>query len=240
MTIAPQASIVNGLGTPPVGVSGCGDMASLREPVRCDGTRKGHSCGGQTFKCSNPECGSVGCEKSGCDHRQFMPIQKCKDCGRSYERIQQFEVSKTHSVDEGASSTAPGVRVRLPNIELLFGGILGLVALAAALAGLMGVFGGGNSISGSSSGVAAPQISASLPNTTTTAYTDICQCYREGMSLAGTGISVLSSQYRTGFIQCRAVFGPQGGDAWTAGWTAREKGKLIGAGCRSWMRSVGR
>ncbi len=215
-------------------------MAGLSEPKLCDGDRKGHPCGGRTFKCANPECGSTGCGRSGCNKRQFTPIQKCKDCGRSYERIQQFEPSKSYVADDGAASNNTGVRVRLPNIELLFGGILGLVALAAALAGLMGVFGGGNSISGSSSGVAAPQISASPPNTTTTAYTDICQCYREGMSLAGTGISVLSSQYRTGFIQCRAVFGPQGGDAWTAGWTAREKGKLIGAGCRSWMRSVGR
>lgn len=216
-------------------------MASLREPKRCDGTRKGHTCGGQTFKCSNPECRSEGCEKSGCDNRLFLPIQKCKDCGHSYERIQQFVVSAAAPVDDGASSAASGVKISLPNIEILFGGILGIVALGAALAGLMGAFGGGGLTGGGSGSVAAPEISVGAPSASQTiAYTDICQCYREGMSLAGTGISVLSSQYRTGFVQCRAVFGPQGGDAWTAGWTAREQGKLVGAGCRSWLRGVGR
>lgn len=216
-------------------------MASLREPKRCEGTRKGHACGGNTFKCSNPECGSVGCEKSGCDNRQFTPVQKCKDCGRSYERIQQFEVAFAPPEETGASSSASGVRFKLPNVELLFGGILGVVALAAALAGLMGLFDGGNSVSfGGGTAPPAPQIATEASVQSVGAYTDVCQCYREGMSLAGTGVSVLSSQYRTGFVQCRAVFGPQGGDAWTAGWTAREQGKVVAAGCRSWLRGAGR
>ncbi len=214
-------------------------MASLREAKRCEGTRNGHVCGGQTFKCGNPECVSVGCEKSGCSERQFMPIQKCKDCGRTYDRIQQFEVAKA-PVDDGASSSSPGVRVTLPSIELLFGGILGLVALAAAIAGLSGAFGRGGLPGIGAGSVSAPEITAGVSAPVATAYTDICQCYRQGMSLAGTGVSVLSSQYRTGFVQCRAVFGPDGGDAWTAGWTAREQGKLIGAGCRSWLKGVGR
>lgn len=212
-------------------------MANLREPKRCEGTRKGHSCGGNTFRCSNPECGSVGCEKSGCDNRQFMPIQKCKDCGHAYERIQQFEVAKAPIIDVGASTTNPGVRIALPNIELLFGGILGLVAIGAAIAGLMGVFGnGGSGVGDNKARDLAPVVSAPPE----TVFTDLCQCYREGSSLAGTGLSVLSSQYRTGFVQCRAAFGPQGGDAWTAGWNAREQNRIVAAGCRSWMRGVGR
>lgn len=215
-----------------------GNMASGQVPKKCTGTRKGKACNGSLFVCSNPECRSEGCEKHGCDNRQFTPIQKCKDCGRSYERIQQFEVSRA-PVDEGASSSAPGVRISLPNVELLFGGVLGLVALAAAVAGLMGVFSGG--LPGAESGAApAPDIAASASTPAATAYTDICQCYREGMALAGTGLSVLAPQYRTGFVQCRAVFGPQGGDAWTAGWTAREQGRLVAAGCRSWLKGVGR
>jgi len=214
-------------------------MASLREPKRCDGTRKGHSCGGATFRCSNPECGSVGCEKSGCDSRQFLPIQKCKDCGRSYERIQQFEVAALPA-DEGASTTSPGVRIALPNVELLFGGLLAFAALVAALAGLSGAFGGGLFSGGASStSVAAPEIISGVTAEEET-LSDICQCYRGGMELAGTSATVLSSHYRTGFMQCRAVFGPQGGDAWTAGWTARTEGRLIAAGCRSWLKGVGR
>lgn len=214
-------------------------MASGQVPKKCTGTRKGETCNGSLFVCSNPECRSEGCERHGCDNRQFLPIQKCKDCGRSYERIQQFEVSRT-LVDEGASSSAPGVRVSLPNVELIFGAVLGLVALIAAIAGLTGVFGRGALPGAGAATTPAPEIAASVSTPATTAYTDICQCYREGMALAGTGISVLSSQYRTGFVQCRAVFGPQGGEAWTAGWTAREQGKLIAAGCRSWLRGVGR
>jgi hypothetical protein len=215
-------------------------MASLREPVRCEGSRKGHVCGGNTFKCSNPECGSVGCERAGCDSRQFHPVQKCKDCGHSYERIQQFQVAPV-TADEGASSSAPGVRISLPNVELIFGGVLGLVALVVAIVGLMGAFGPRGGLPGAGSQTTpVPQIAASVSTPATIAYTDICQCYREGMALAGTGISVLSSQYRTGFVQCRAVFGPQGGDAWTAGWTAREQNRLVAAGCRSWLRGVGR
>lgn len=214
-------------------------MASLREAKRCEGARKGHVCGGQTFRCGNPECGSVGCEKADCSERQFMPIQKCKDCGRTYDRIQQFEVSRAPA-DEGASSSSPGVKVSLPSVELLFGGILGVVAIAVAIAGLSGVFGRGG-LPGPGGGTASvPEIATGVSTPTGTAFTDVCQCYRQGMSLAGTGLSVLSSQYRTGFVQCRAVFGPEGGDAWTAGWTAREQGKLIGAGCRSWLKGVGR
>lgn len=212
-------------------------MASGQVPKKCAGTRKGKTCDGNLFVCSNPECRSEGCEKHGCDNRQFMPIQKCKDCGRSYERIQQFEVSRA-PVDEGASSSAPGVRISLPSVELLFGGVLGLVALAAAVAGLMGVFSGG--LPGAGRGATAPDISASVSTPAATAYADICQCYREGMALAGMGLTVLAPQYRTGFMQCRAVFGPQGGDAWTAGWTAREQGRLVAAGCRSWLKGVGR
>lgn len=209
----------------------------MREAKRCEGTRKGHACGGNTFKCSNPECGSVGCEKSGCDNRQFVPIQRCKDCGHAYERIQQFEVAPIRA-EEGAGTTTPGVRIALPNIELLFGAVLGLAALAAAVAGLMGAFGGVGSSTGAGGNVVATAPSASVAPLAQS-YADICQCYRQGMALAGTGVTVLSSQYRTGFMQCRAVFGAEGGDAWTAGWTARSEGKLVGAGCRSWLKRNG-
>lgn len=211
-------------------------MASGRQPKRCEGTRKGHDCGGATFRCSNPECGSLGCEKKGCTERQFMPIQKCKDCGHAYERIQQFEVAPV-IVDDGAGSSAPGVRMRLPSTEILFGAVLGLVALMAAAA----MLGGGLNLAPQGAGASpAPQVSMPEASLSSAAYTDVCQCYKEGMALAGTGMSVLSSKYRTGFVQCRAIFGPEGGDAWTAGWTAREQGKMVGAGCRSWRRGFGR
>jgi len=208
-------------------------MASGQVAVKCEGTRKGHACGGNTFKCSNPECGSVGCEKSGCDNRQFMPIQKCKDCGRSYERIQQFDVAPAPVEEPGAGSAAPGVRIALPNIELMFGGLLALAAVIAAIVALAGPLGSG--FGGSSTSIKPPEITAGVVQASQS-FSDICQCYRGGMDLAGTSATVLSSSYRTGFMQCRAAFGPQGGDAWTAGWTARAEGKVVGAGCRTWLK----
>lgn len=217
-------------------------MAAGQVAKKCQGTRKGKTCEGALFACANPECRSQGCEKSGCDNRQFTPIQKCKDCGRSYERIQQFDVAPAPIDEPGAGSSVSGVRFNLPSVEILFGGILGLVAIAAAIAGLTGAFSGGLPGSSGANGGApsGPVVSAPASVPAAGGYSDICQCYRQGMALAGTGLSVLSSQYRTGFVQCRAVFGVEGGEAWTAGWTARESGKVVGAGCRSWIRGVGR
>lgn len=217
-------------------------MASGRVPKRCEGTnKKGELCGGLTFRCSNPECGSVGCEKKDCSDRQFQPIQKCKDCGRSYERIQQFDVAPAPVDVPGADSSRPGVNVALPNVELLFGGLLGLVALAVAALFLSGAFSDRFSNGGGSAAAppVAPAASTDGYPLASSTFTDVCSCYREGMALAGTGVTVLSSRYRTGFVQCRAVFGPEGGEAWTAGWTAREQGRVVAAGCRSWRRGVG-
>lgn len=239
LTSGARRRIVNG-GAAPAGASGVSEYGNM-ERETCTGTRKGKECGGPVFKCGN--CGALGCEKSGCDSRQFTPIERCKDCGHSYERIKQFKPSRAPG--EGAGSTVPGRPIALPNVELLFGGVLALVVLGAAIAGVMGVFNGGvfNGPKPSSGGsaVAAPPASGAVALAPVgQAFTDICQCYREGGALAGTGVSVLSSQYRTGFVQCRAVFGVAGGDAWTAGWNARSQGKLIGAGCRSWLKGLGR
>lgn len=211
----------------------------LGDPILCEGTRKGKTCGGHVFKCANPECSSMGCEKSDCSERQFTPIQKCKDCGRAYERIQQYGPARAIGDDVG--STVPGRRFTLPNVELLFAGVLGLVVLVAALAGAFGLFAGQQRgpLLADASSVSLPTIGVGEAASAPTAFTDLCQCYRQGMSLAGTGVSVLSSQYRVGFVQCRAVFGTPGGDAWTSGWNARVEGKIAGAGCRSWMRSYG-
>lgn len=203
------------------------------ERETCTGTRKGKVCGAPVFKCGHADCGSIGCEKSGCDNRQFTPIERCKDCGRSHERIKQFKPSA--GPYEGAGSGVAGKPLALPSVELLFGAVLGLVAVGAVLVLMTGMFGR------PADGAAAPSpeiaVAAVSPAQT---FADVCQCYRQGMSLAGSGASVLSSTYRVGFVQCRASFGVEGGEAWTAGWNARVEGKLIGAGCRSWRKGLGR
>lgn len=200
----------------------------------CTGIRKSRECGGPLFKCGH--CGALGCEKTGCDNRQFTPIERCKDCGRSYERIKQYKPSAAPLGEPG--SAVVGRPVALPNVELLFGAVLGLVVLGAAIAGVLGVF-SAPSPTGPAGGT-TPLIEASVPAPAGLAFTEICQCYRGGMALAGEGVSVLNSRYRVGFVQCRAAFGPQGGDAWTAGWRARTEGKMVAAGCRSWLRREGR
>jgi len=47
---------------------------------------------------------------------------------------------------------------------------------------------------------------------------------------------VISPEYRTGFEQCRARGGVDGGEAWTAGWNARLSAKPYEASCRAYQR----
>lgn len=118
-------------------------------------------------------------------------------------------------------------------IEAVFGGILALFVLGVAVYALVstqiGPPGGGDIISGPSTpgGDGLDLISEE---------DSICQCFNEGFRLAGSNVGVMSSQYRTGFEQCRAILGVDGGDAWTAGWNARLSAKPYESSCRSYRR----
>ena len=212
------------------------------EPVPCFGTRRGKDCGAPTFACGHCKSEGVetlGCTQDGCTERKFGWIDKCANCGRSYEKIPQMRLAATPPRENGAGSGVAGRPFAMPQVELLFGGVLAFIILAAAIAGVSGIFAGPRTIVLADAGAAPPTIGAFPAAATSVAYADVCQCYRQGMSLAGTGVSVLSSQYRTGFVQCRAAFGPEGGDAWTSGWKARTDHQIIGAGCRSWRKGYG-
>lgn len=63
----------------------------------------------------------------------------------------------------------------------------------------------------------------------------VCECYDKAFSLA-TKVDVESSEYRTGFVQCRARAGVDGGQAWTAGWNARLANRPFEASCRAYRR----
>jgi hypothetical protein len=235
LTSAPRRRIVNDGARRRAQSSEYGDM----ERDTCTGIRKSKECGGALFKCGHCAANhseTIGCDKEGCENRKFVWIDKCVNCGRSYEKIPQYKPSAAPIGEPG--STVVGRPVSLPNVELLFGAVLGLVVLGAAIAGVMGVF-NAPSPTGPAGGT-TPLIEASVPAPAGPAFTEICQCYRGGMALAGEGVSVLNSRYRVGFVQCRAAFGPQGGDAWTAGWSARTEGKMVAAGCRSWLRREAR
>lgn len=121
------------------------------------------------------------------------------------------------------------------SVEAIFGGILALLVLGAAvfmLAGGEWGRGGGQTSTG-------PVVIGQPTDGSTTIATGtdvLCQCFNQAYDLAGESVDVMSSQYRTGFESCRAVGGPKGGDAWTAGWNARLSSRSFQASCSAWLR----
>jgi len=119
-------------------------------------------------------------------------------------------------------------------IEAIFGGILGFIVLGVAIY-LVATTPFGNR--GNSEPAIVTGGTPVVINDTTIAASDlICQCYDQGRELAGTGVGVMSSQYRSGFEQCRAIANVAGGDAWTAGWNARLSAKPYEASCRRYKK----
>ena len=119
-------------------------------------------------------------------------------------------------------------------VEAIFGGVLALFVLGVAIYALATTqfrpTPGGNSVIGGGDRNLVRVNSNGSGN-------DLdCQCYNEAFKLAGSNVGVMSSQYRTGFEQCRAVGGVKGGDAWTAGWNARLSAKPYEASCRSYRK----
>ncbi len=126
------------------------------------------------------------------------------------------------------------------NIEAIFGGVLALFVLGVAFFAVMNT----SFPSGGSGDAAAPvddmaySGGATTPTLAAVSGQDlICECYDAGFELAGQS-DVLSPEYRTGFQQCRARGGVDGGDAWTAGWNARLSGRPYETSCRSYKRRL--
>ncbi len=120
-------------------------------------------------------------------------------------------------------------------IEAIFGGVLALFVLAVVVY-MLGTSkfpqsGGGRGVSYSESSTTVPTIRVSSNGSD-----GVCQCYDDAFKLAGSDVGVMSAQYRTGFEQCRALLGVEGGDAWTAGWNARLSAKAYEASCRSYRK----
>ncbi|MBI1391342.1 MAG: hypothetical protein GC152_01250 [Alphaproteobacteria bacterium] len=124
-------------------------------------------------------------------------------------------------------------------IEAVFGGVLVLLVIAAAIVALVNMPGGrgpGDHYAGGGNGE-LPQI---LPVGPIGANEYVCPCFESAFELAGSSVDVMSSQYRTGYEQCRAVGSSAGADAWTAGWNARLSARPFEASCRSYVRSASR
>lgn len=121
-------------------------------------------------------------------------------------------------------------------IEAIFGGILALIVLGIAVYAVANTTFG--AVGGPSVTVGPNNGGAVAPTPTLTALSGqglICECYDDAFELAGKA-NVLSPEYRTGFEQCRARAGVDGGDAWTAGWNARLSSRPYEASCRAYKR----
>jgi len=124
----------------------------------------------------------------------------------------------------------------MKSVEAIFGGILALIVLGAAIFMLAGgEWGGGGSTAPADGPVVSAPVGAG-PSVGPNLNDILCQCYDQGFDLAGKNVDVMSSQYRTGFESCRAVGGARGGDAWTAGWNARLSSKPFQSSCGAWLR----
>ncbi|MEO1241321.1 MAG: hypothetical protein AAFX54_05385 [Pseudomonadota bacterium] len=122
-------------------------------------------------------------------------------------------------------------------VEAIFGGLLAVVVLGVALYSIANTSFGGTIGGGPGNNNGATPVSSTMTPTLTAAGGQdlICQCYDEAFDLAGK-VKVISPEYRTGFEQCRARGGVDGGDAWTAGWNARLSAKPYEASCRAYKR----
>jgi len=130
------------------------------------------------------------------------------------------------------------------NIEAIFGGILALVVLGAAFYAITSTsFGSSRPIqTGKAPATSQPvdtvSANGSGPAIRASAAQDlVCECYDKAFDLAAK-VGVLSPEYRTGFEQCRAQGGVDGGDAWTAGWNARLSSRPYESSCRSYQRRI--
>jgi|GEM_PF-1322931 len=124
-------------------------------------------------------------------------------------------------------------------IEALFGGVLALVVIAVAVYAVANTSVSGAGRTGAEPIEAVPiKTHADLKTISLASTQDadlVCECYDKAFSLA-SATSVLSAEYRTGFEQCRARAGVNGGDAWTAGWDARKHARPYEASCKSYKR----
>lgn len=124
-------------------------------------------------------------------------------------------------------------------IEALFGGVLALAVIAVAIFAVMNTGVSGTKHTAAPAGETVPvKTHADLKPVALRSKKNadlVCECYDKAFSLASS-TSVLSAEYRTGFEQCRARAGIDGGDGWTAGWEARLASRPYESSCKSYKR----
>ena len=119
-------------------------------------------------------------------------------------------------------------------LEMLFGGLLALFVLGAAMFFAVSFPTSGEPQTAADATQSGDQDARPPIEAVRASY--VCQCFDNGFALAGTGVDVTSAQYREGYEQCRAIAYPQAGDAWTAGWNARLSDGADQADCLFYWR----
>lgn len=119
-------------------------------------------------------------------------------------------------------------------IEAIFGGVLALVVLSVAVYAVATTQLGTSGGAPAGAGTVGPVVISN--KTLPSAPDQVCSCFNNAFKLAGSNVGVMSAQYRTGFEQCRATLGVDGGNAWTAGWNARLSAKPYEASCRAYRK----
>lgn len=210
--------------------------------------RSGKPCGHKLFYCA--WCAEVrgtnraGCQTKGCGNNQFKSgNDACMDCGRPHEMM-ALPVGSV--VDDPAPAAEPvvheGKRGKQLNIEKMFAAALGVVALIIAGSFVVNL---------------ARRMAAEPRDTRVRVYDDVreissansaralqvsdasvCGCFSEGRAHArAPEATPLSQDFATGLKYCRAVLGPIGGDAWTAGWMSVTTGR---GSCGKFLSDYGR
>ncbi|MEM6413703.1 MAG: hypothetical protein AAF720_03505 [Pseudomonadota bacterium] len=121
-------------------------------------------------------------------------------------------------------------------IEAIFGGILALFIVVAAIVALTTLSGGiGGAPKQAKANNDGLDTLAGIPGMDKTKRKLLCGCFDRGFNMAGSDVNVLSSQYRTGYEMCRAE-NADAAEAWTAGWNAKLSARPYEASCASYLR----
>ena len=126
-------------------------------------------------------------------------------------------------------------------IEKVFGGLLILFVVGAASYAVIGSFmnpaGGGSGSNELSRG--SPTFIASRASSSAGAsMRNLCTCYTRALDVARQEeLDVTSPLYKSGFLECRAQFGAEGGQYWTAGWSARADNPNRPQSCRAYQNA---
>ncbi len=212
-------------------------MAGEKKRQKCEGvrSRSGKICGQPLFECG--ACGATGCQKHDCRLGQFDKHDECKDCG-SNRKYPYFGPEETLPASKPPREHPLRINWRWIPVAGVLAAFVAVLAFYVKVWSDPEQFATKAQIEKTPSLAAAPKLVIEpFPSADQSGDPEgLCQCYDQAFKLAGANLSVLSSQYETGFVTCRNLYGVKGSTAWTDGWNARRSAKPFEASCRRYLR----